>query len=95
MPRALLITALLVTVLVESPLACPEPRVSGWVSASCDDRDDGITVSWLAVLVPCDTHGLVAPPLTSTLTVDRVAPVRLARTQPIFRLRDPPIRTAR
>ena len=95
MLSALLAVALLVTALVETPLTGAAPPVSGRASAVCKARDGDVTVSWLAFLVPCHAPGLMAPPLTVALTVDRGPAVRLVRTQPIFRLRDPPIRTSR
>jgi hypothetical protein len=95
MLSALLVTALLVTALVETPLRGAAPPVSGRGSAWCEVRDGDATGSWPAVLDPCHARGLVAPPLTFGLTVDRGPAVRVIHTQPVFRLRDPPIRTSR
>jgi hypothetical protein len=94
MPRALLVTALLIAVFVETPVTYAGPRIPDWLSAFYDERDDDVMTPWLAVFVSHDAYGVAAPPPTAEVTVDRgpVAPAAVAH--PVFRLRGPPPRTS-
>jgi hypothetical protein len=94
MARVLLVAALLIAVLVETPVTYAGPRAPDWLSDLCDDRTDDVMTSWLVAFVTHDAYGVAAPPPTAEIKVDSAPVAPAAVAHPAFRLRGPPARTS-